>query len=76
MFVVQEENVREIDRAARDVDQLECVDKGLVEAFDVFVVGRADNGGEGRLGLCEEIFLVLRGGHGSDDEGDEEGAQW
>ena len=27
-------------------------------------------GGEGRLGLREEIFSVLGGGHGSEREGD------
>ena len=30
----------------------------------------ANDGGEGRLGLREEIFRVLRGSHGSDREGD------
>ena len=59
-----------------DVDQLECIDEGLVEAFDVVFVGRAVKGGEGRLGLREEIFRVLMGGHGSDDKGEEDGAQW
>ena len=72
MIVVREENVGEIDRAARDVDQLECVDERLVEAFDVVVVWRANDGGDGRLGLREEIFCVLRGCHGSDSKGDEE----
>ena len=51
---------------------MEGVDKGLVEALDVFIVGRDDNGGEGCLGLREEIFRIFRGGHGADNE---EGAQ-
>ena len=76
VVVVGEENVGEIDRAARDVNRLECVDKGLVEAFDVVVVGRANNGGEGRLVLRGEIFCVIGGGHGSDNKGNEEGLQW
>ena len=53
-----------------DVNQLECIDEGLVEAFDVVFVGRAVKGGEGRLGLREEIFCVLGGSHGSDGKGD------
>ena len=76
VVVVGEENVGEIHRAAWDVDQLECVDEGLVEAFDVVVVGRANNGGKGRLGLREELFCVLGCGHGSDNEGDKDGVQW
>ena len=46
VVVAREENVGEIDRAARDVDRLECVDKGLFEAFDVVVVGGANNRGK------------------------------
>ena len=46
---------------------MEGVDKGLVEALDVFIVGRDDNGGEGCLGLREEIFRILGGGHGAND---------
>ena len=48
---------------------MECVDKRLIEALDV-VVWRADNGGEGRLGLREEIFCVPRSSHSSDGKGD------
>ena len=51
---------------------MEGVDKGLVETIDVVVVGRADYGGEGHLGLREENFRILGGGNGADDE---EGAQ-
>ena len=76
VVVVQEENVGAINLSARDVNQLECVDVGLGEAFDVVVVGRTDNRGEGSLGLREEIFRILGGGHGSGDGGDEEGVQW
>ena len=49
---------------------MQCVDERLVEALDVVVVRRADDGGEGRLGLREEIFRVLGGSRGSDREGD------
>ena len=58
-----------MDRAARDVDRLEYIDELLVEAFDIVIVQRADNGGEGPLGLCEGIFCVLGGIHGSDGKG-------
>ena len=47
---------------------MEGVDEGLIEALDVVVVGRARDGGGGRLGLREEIFHILGGGHGADDE--------
>ena len=53
VIVFGEENVGEIDCAAWDIDRLGCVDEGLVEAFEVVVVGRANNGGEGCLGLRE-----------------------
>ena len=76
VVVVGEENVGEIDRAARDFIWLECVEEVLIEAFDIVVVGRADNGGESCLVLREELFRILWGDHGSDDEGDKEGAQW
>ena len=76
LIVVREDNVGDINRATRDINRLECVDERLVEAFDVVVVLRADDGGKGRLGICEEIFRFLRVGHGSDGEGYEEGAQW
>ena len=49
---------------------MQCVDERLVEALDVVVVWRADDRGEVRLGLREEIFCVLRGIHGSDGEVD------
>ena len=49
---------------------MECVDERLVEALDVVIVRRANNGGEGRLGLCKEIFCALGGSHGSDWERD------
>ena len=48
---------------------MECVDKRLVEALDVLVVWRADDGGEGRLGLRKEISCVLGGSNGSDGKG-------
>ena len=48
---------------------MECVDKRLVEVLDVVVVRRANDGGEGRLGLREEIFRVLGGSHGYDGKG-------
>ena len=38
VIIAREENIGEIDRSAQDVDRLECVDKGLVEAFDFVVV--------------------------------------
>ena len=38
---------------------MKCVDEHLVEALDVVVVRRANDKGEGRLGLCKEIFHVL-----------------
>ena len=69
VIAVREANVGEIDHAAWDVDRLECIDKRLVEAFDVVVVQSADDGGEGRLGLREEFFRILGGSHGSDREG-------
>ena len=72
MVVVREEYIGEVDLAAWDIDRLEGVDKGLVEALDVIIVGRADDGGEGRLGLCEDIFHIFGGVHGADNE---EGAQ-
>ena len=49
---------------------MQCVDERLIEALDVVVVRRANNRGEGRLGLREEIFCVLWGSHGSEREGD------
>ena len=55
---------------------MECVDERLFEAFDVVIVRRAHDKGEGHLGLHKEIFCVLGGGHGSDNKGDKEGAQW
>ena len=72
VVVFREEDIGEVDLAAWDVDRLEGVDKGLLEALDVVIVGRADDGGKGRLGLREEIFLILGGVHGADYE---EGAQ-
>ena len=48
---------------------MQCVDERLVEALDVVVIRRADNRGEGHLGLREEIFRVFGGSHGSDREG-------
>ena len=53
---------------------MECIDERLVEAFDVVVVWRSDNGGEGRLFLREEIFYVFGGSHDSDGENEEERA--
>ena len=69
VVIVREDNDGEIDRAAQDVDQLECIYEGFVEAFDIVILGCAENGGKGRLGLRQEIFCVLGGGRGSDDEG-------
>ena len=69
VFLVREEDFIQVDRAARDVDRLQSVDERLVEALDVVVVWRTDNRGKGRLGLREEIFSVLGGGHGFDREG-------
>ena len=69
VIVVQEENVGEIDRAARDVDRMECVDKRLVDVFDVIVLWRVDDGGERRMGLREETFCFLWGSHVSDSKG-------
>ena len=68
VVVVGEEDIGEVDLAAWDVDQLEGVDEGLVEELDVVVFGRANNGRKGRLGLHKEIFRILGGGHGADDE--------
>ena len=73
MIAVGEEDVGEVNFPARDVDRLESVDGGLVEAIDVVVVGCADDGGKGRLGFREEIFCVLGGGRCADAE--EMGAQ-
>ena len=70
MVLVRKEDAGQINRAAWDVNQLYCVDERLIEALYVVVVRRSDDGGEGRLGLCEAIFSVLGGGHGSDREGD------
>ena len=63
VLLVREEGVRQVDRAAGDVNSLKVVDERLVEALDVVVVQRADNEGEGRLSLREEIFGDLRSGH-------------
>ena len=49
---------------------MQCVDERLVEALDVVVVRRANNGGAGCLGLRKDIFSVLGGGRGSDREGE------
>ena len=68
VIVFGEEDVKEVDLAARDVDRLDSVDEGFVEPLDVIIVRRADDGGEGRLGFCEEIVCVLGSGHCSDDE--------
>ena len=61
VVVVVEEDIGEVELAAWDVDRLEGVDKGFAEALDLVVVGRTDDGGEGRLGLREEIFCALGG---------------
>ena len=68
VIIVREEYVGEVNLAAWDVDQLKSVDEGLVEAIDVVVIGRANNWGEGSLGLRKEIFCVLGGGHCTDDK--------
>ena len=76
MIAVGEEDAGEVDFAAWDVDQLEGVDKGLVEALDIVVVGRDEDGGEGCLGFREGIFCVLGGGHCADDEAGAQGLAW
>ena len=68
MVVVREEDIGEVDLAAWDINRLEGVDEGLVEALDVVVFGRVSDGGEGRLGLRKDSFCILWGGHGADDE--------
>ena len=68
VIVVGEEDIGEVNLAAWDVNRLEDVDEGLIEAINVVVVGSADDGGEGRLEFREEIFCVLGGGHCADDE--------
>ena len=70
MVLVRKEDAGQINRAAWDINQLYCVDERFIEALYVVVVRRSDDGGEGRLGLCEAIFSVLGGGHGADREGD------
>ena len=72
VVVAVEEDIGEVDLAAWNVNRLEGVDKVLVEALDVVFVGPADDGGEGRLCLREEIFRILGCGHGADDK---EGSQ-
>ena len=73
VIVVREEDVREVDLAARDINQLESVDEGFIMFLEVVVVGRANDGGKGLLGFREETFSVLRVVHFTDDE--EKGAQ-
>ena len=51
VFLFREEDFGQVDRAAGDVNRLQGVDERLVEALDVVVVWRSDNGGEGRLSL-------------------------
>ena len=45
VILVREEDVGEVDLAARDVDRLTSVDEGFVEPLGFVVVGRADDGG-------------------------------
>ena len=73
MVVFREEDIGEVDLTAWEVDRLEGAEKGLVEALDVVIVGRSNNGDEGCLGLREEIFFILGGGHGANDEEGEQG---
>ena len=73
VVVAGDEDIVEVDLANWDVDQLEGVDKGLVEALDFVIVGRTNDGGEGCLGLREEIFCILGDGHGADDKEGEQG---
>ena len=68
VVVVGEEDIGEADLAAWDIDRLEDVDEGLIEVLEVVGVERTDDKDEGRLGLCEEIFCILGGGHGADNE--------
>ena len=64
VFLVCEEDVGQVDRAAEDIDRLQGIDKRLVEALDAVVIRSADDGGEGRLSLRDEIFGILGSGHG------------
>ena len=57
VLVVGEEDIGEVEFSAWDVNRLEGVDEGLVEALDVVAIGRAENAGEGRLGLRKENLL-------------------
>ena len=59
VIVVREEHFGKIDRAAWDVNRLECVDERLVEAFDVVIVRRSDNGGEGAWASAKRSFAYL-----------------
>ena len=68
VIVVGEEDFGEANLSAKDVNQLESVDKGFVDPLDVVVVGRANDGGKGRLCFREEIFYFLGGGHCVDYE--------
>ena len=43
VVVVGEEDIGEVDLAVWDVNQLEGVDEGFIEALDVVVVGRVDD---------------------------------
>ena len=63
VFLVREEDFGKVDRAARDVNRLQGVDLRIVEALDVVIVWRADDGGEGCLSLREEILGDLGSGH-------------
>ena len=76
MVVVGEEDIGDVDLAAWDVDRLKGVDEGLVEALDIVVVGRADDGGEGCLGLRKEIFRILVGAHGDNKKKGAQGLAW
>ena len=51
VFLVREEDVGKVDRAARAANPLQDVDERLVEVLDVVVVWRANDGGEGCLSL-------------------------
>ena len=76
VVVVGEEDIVEVNLSAWGVNRLEGVDKGLVEALDIVVVGRDEDGGEGLLGFREGIFCVLGGSHCADDEAGAQGLAW
>ena len=63
VFLIGDEDVGKVDRAAGDVNGLQVVDKRLVETLDIVVVWRADDGGEGCLNLRKEVLGKLGSGY-------------